>query len=317
VSVKNDNIEVLATEGVSKLGGDDFDKALRDIAKRKFLDITGQQADDSLLPLSEMAKIKIKLSDREKTPFMIDGEIVEITRTEFEREISSLINQTELLCETVLDEAELEVQDIQAVLLAGGSTRVPAIKQSIEKVFKQTPNVSENVDEVVALGAALYAAMKSTGEHLSASQAASIDKLKVAEISTYYFGTLSVGFNNARQTEEIHNSIIISKGEKIPCQRTSEFQTMHENQTAIRCRVTKSGSPETDPRFVSVVWEGELELPEDRPAGQIVKVTYSFDENGMMQCEFLDVESGRETKIQLDNNQDSAGSSEIDKFLVD
>ena len=317
VSVKNDNIEVLATEGVSKLGGDDFDKALREIAKRKFLDITGQQADDSLLPLSEMAKIKIKLSDREKTPFMIDGEIVEITRTEFEREIGSLINQTELLCETVLDEAELEVQDIKAVLLAGGSTRVPAIRQSIEKVFKQTPNASENVDEVVALGAALYAAMKSTGEHLSASQAASIDKLKVAEISTYYFGTLSVGFNNARQTEEIHNSIIISKGEKIPCQRTSEFQTMYENQTAIRCRVTKSGSPETDPRFVSVVWEGALELPEDRPAGQIVKVTYSFDENGMMQCEFLDVESGRETKIQLDNNQDSAGSSEIDKFLVD
>ena len=317
VEINGDNIEVLATEGVSKLGGDDFDKALRDIAKRKFEDLTGNQVDDSLLPLSEMAKVKIKLTDREKTPFMIDGEIVEITRAEFDEEISSLVNQAELLCETVLDEAELSVSDINGVFLAGGSTRVPLVLKSIEKVFQQTPNGSENVDEVVALGAALYAAMKSDGEHLSASQSASIAKLQVSEISTYYFGTLSIGYNSSRQTEELHNSIIINKGEKIPCQSTSEFRTSHDNQTAINCRVTKSGSPETDPRFVSIVWEGELQLPENRPEGQPIKVTYSFDENGMMHCEFLDVESGRETKIRLDNSQEAVGQSEIDKFLVD
>ena len=59
---------------------------------------------------------------------------------------------------------------------------------------------------------------------------------------------------------------------------------MYENQTTLSCRVTKSGSPETDPRFVSTVWEGELEVPEGRPAGQKIEITYAFDNNGMMRA---------------------------------
>ena len=317
VNIENENIEVLATEGVSKLGGDDFDKAIQEIVKHKFKEITGKLPEETQIPLSAMAQIKIKLSERTKTPFMVDGEIIEISRSEFEEAIAPLINQAEYLCETVLEEANLEASEIKAVLLAGGSTRIPSVKRSIEKIFRQTPKSTENVDEVVALGAALYAAMKSSGEHLSRSQSASINKLKVAEISTYYFGTLSIDFNNTRNSEELLNSIIINKGERIPCSQTSQFRTVSDSQKAVHCRVTKSGSPETDPRFVSIVWEGELELPEDRPAGQVIEITYSFDENGMMNCEFLDVESGRKTKIDLDSHDKENGSSEIDQFLIE
>ena len=81
--------------------------------------------------------------------------------------------------------------------------------------------------------------------------------------------------------------------------------------------VTKSGSPETDPRFVSTVWEGTLDLPDGRPAGMEIEVTYSFDENGMMHCKFLDVESGRLTEVDLDNSSEKQSASEIDKFLVE
>ena len=92
---------------------------------------------------------------------------------------------------------------------------------------------------------------------------------------------------------------------------------MYDNQVKLKCTVTKSGSPETDPRFVSTVWEGDLELPDGRKAGQKIQVTYEFDDNGMMKCSFLDVESGRVTEISLDEVSQESKSSEIDKFLVE
>jgi len=318
VEANGTNIEVLATEGVSKLGGDDFDRALRNIILDKYNLISDAEVSESDIALSDMAKLKIKLSEREKVPYLVNSdELIEVTRDEFEAKIKSLVNQAEYLCEAVLDEAKVQVSEIKGVLLAGGSTRVPAVRRSIAKVFKQEPIGSESVDEVVALGAALYAAMKSESSNLNATQAASISKLKVSEIATYFFGTLSVNYNSAKNIEELSNTIIISKGEKIPCSRTSEFLTMHENQTAIDCRVTKSGSPETDPRFVSTVWEGVLELPGGRPEGQKIEVTYAFDNNGMMKCSFLDVESGRITEISLDDISKGQSTSAIDKFLVE
>ena len=317
VKAENNNIDVIATQGVAKLGGDDFDKILRDLFKQKLQEMTSEEAQDEDVPLSKMAELKVKLSERQKAPHVINGEVIEVSRVEFEEKISPLINQAELLCETVMEEADLQVSDLQAVYLAGGSTRVPAVMRSIKKVFQKEPIGSENVDEVVALGAALYAAMKSTGEHLSSAQSASIKKLKVSEIATYFFGTLSVSYNSTKNSEELNNSLIISKGEKIPCARTEKFATRYEGQTAINCTVTKSGSPETDPRFVSTVWEGDLELPENRPAGMEIEVTYSFDENGMMHCKFLDVESGRLTEVDLDNSSEKQSASEIDKFLVE
>ena len=317
VKAQNNEIDVIATEGVAKLGGDDFDKALKGIFQRKYENITGKKAADADLPLSKMAEYKVRLTDREKVPHIIDGELIEVSRAEFEESILPLVNQAELLCETALEEANIGLSDLSAVFLAGGSTRVPAVLRSIKKVFQKEPIGAEKVDEVVALGAALYAALKSSGEHLSSTQSASINKLKVSEISTYFFGTLSMSYNQTKKTDELSNSIIISKGEKIPCSRTEKFTTRYENQTAIDCTVTKSGSPETDPRFVSKVWEGSLDLPANRPAGMEIDVTYAFDSNGMMHCKFLDVDSGRVTEISLDNSTKEQSTSEIDKFLVE
>jgi len=317
VRVDGESVEVIATEGISKLGGDDFDRALREIVKSKFSEITGNEVSDLELPLSEMVKLKIQLSSANKKPIIVEGEMIEISRGEFEDSISALILQTELLCENVLEEANMSTGDISAVFLAGGSTRIPLVQKSIKNIFKKEPIASANVDEVVALGAALYAAMKSSGEHLNATQSASMQKLKVSEISTYYFGTLSINFNQARDSQEMQNTVIINKGEKIPCSKTKMFTTVHDNQTAIKCVVTKSGSPETDPRFVNTVWEGQLDIPDGRPAGQKIEVKYSFDDNGMMQCEFLDVESNRKTEIDLDSISGESAPSNIDKFLVD
>ena len=81
---------------------------------------------------------------------------------------------------------------------------------------------------------------------------------------------------------------------------------------------SESGSAETDINFVQVVWEGKLELPKDRPAGQEIKIKFSYNENQIMNCSFIDVESGEEVKVELSMTDNiKNGSSEIDKFLVE
>lgn len=111
---------------------------------------------------------------------------------------------------------------------------------------------------------------------------------------------------------------MIHKGDKIPCSVTESFYTVREGQSSVNCQLTESTAPETDPRFVKVIWEGDLQLPEGRPEGQEIKVTYAYDENQMMKCSFLDVATGRKTEVDLSMASSAAdGGNQIDKFLVE
>ena len=137
------------------------------------------------------------------------------------------------------------------------------------------------------------------------------------EITNKFFGTLSIG--ELAGSAALTNSILIKKGTPLPCSVTEIFQTINDNQTAVRCSVTESNTPETDPRFVKTVWEGELELPPNRPRGQQVEVTFSYDENQIIHCVFKDVESGKETEAMVNPGlaKSDGDTSAIDKFLVD
>ena len=311
------NVEVLATNGLHKLGGDDFDNALIKIVERKFNEKFDIKFDSNKhYNLDQAEEDKIVLSHVTKTQKAIEGEIFEITRDEFEEEISSLIAQTSMLCESVLDEADLSPENLSGVFLAGGSTRIPAVLESVEKVFKIKPTQTENVDEIVALGASLYAAYMSDGEHLTAAQEASIKKLDVQDVTSDNFGTIVVQENVSKGQDESVNKILIEKNTKRPCDFSDTFYTMFEGQERINCTVTQSKTKETDPTFVKVIWEGELELPPNRPAGQEIIVTFSYDVNSVMHCQFEDKQTGTVTEVNLDIASEEKESG-IDKFLVD
>jgi len=322
ISVHGKNVEVLATEGVSKLGGDDFDKALQKIVSQKYKKETGsdlEQEDYSLIDaeddkksLSRRKVIKIGLrSSGGRASF-------ELSQADFEEAISSLIAQTEMLCETALDDADLLPSDISEVFLVGGSSRIPCIKNSVERIFKREPVSFANPDEVVALGAALYAAYKSDGKFLNSIQKQSIEKISVAEITSKFFGTISVVMNSARDELARGNSIIIKKGEKIPCSKEESFFTVTEGQTGVNCVVTESNTNETDPKFVKIIWEGDLELPPNRPTNQEICIRFSYDQNQTMKCSFIDVGTGKKTEVDLSlgKGKESAGV-DIDKFMVE
>ena len=317
IRVDGHNVEVLATNGVAKLGGDDFDCSIIEIVSKKYREETGREFDLADFTKNDAEDEKKSLSRRHKVTTRVGRHLIDFTRDEFEEAISASVTQAEMVCESTIDAAGLERSDIRAVFLAGGSTRIPLVQESVERVFGQKPVSSVNVDEVVALGACLYAAFKGDRSSLSTVQRNAISSIKVAESTSKCFGTISLGMNEVRGEETLKNCILIRKGDPIPCSVTESFYTVHDNQRAVGCQVTESTAPETDPRFVKIIWSGELPLPEDRPAGQEIQVTFAYDVNQVMKCSFVDAGTGTQTAIDLSMTSSSNENSAIEKFLVE
>ena len=327
IKVNGQNIEVLSSNGIAQLGGDDFDKELISLVMEKFKEETGKEPelDENgswdLYNLSVAETDKKSLSKRAKCiaggDDGIEDEIIEIKRADFEKRISTLLAQTEMLCESTLDEAGLTLDEVDDIILVGGSTRIPAVKASIERVFKKEPIVGGNVDEMVALGAALYAALKSDKQGLNSMQKASLKQIKVADVANHCFGTIALSYNEITKQDEYQNVIMINKNTKLPVKKVENMLTVHDGQKSLKLTVTQSTSPETDPKFVKIIWEDKMDMPPNRPQGQPIRITYSYDENQIMHCVFEDVNSKTIREVYLKPEEDKLENSAIDKFLVD
>lgn len=266
--------------------------------------------------MNDAEEEKKTLSNRDKTLAKVGQELIEITREEFIDSIDHIILQTELLCEKTIEESGIEVNDIKEVFLSGGSTRIPKVLESVESIFNITPTNTVNVDEVVALGASLYAAYKGDRSKLSAAGKATVEKIKILDVTNKCFGTIAIGFNESKNIVEERNSIIIEKGENIPVSKTESFFTVVDNQESINLTVTESVQFEEDPRFVKTIWNGVLELknPEMVKQGDEVLVTYAYDENQIMKCKFS--YKGKES-IEIDLSMNSAGSGSSSSYEIE
>ena len=177
IKVDQQNINVLASEGVQKLGGDDFDVILQKIVKKKLKDEHDEVIDEQDYKKTDAEEDKKSLTKRENINVRVNKKNLKITRVEFEKKISSLIMQTEMLCEDILSDQNLTTEDIQEVFLVGGSTRVPLVQQTVKKVFKKIPIQSVNLSEVVVLGASIYLALKGDQSKLRSVQKKSVNKI--------------------------------------------------------------------------------------------------------------------------------------------
>ena len=322
VRLSGQEVELLATEGVQKIGGDDFDEAVLTIARNKYEAETNGTLEQGDFTRNDAEAHKISLSSRPELNFRVHSEggraILNISRVEFEEAISPFIAQTEMLCETAMDKAEVAPENIKGVFLVGGSTRVPAFYESVKKVFKQEPTRTSNVDEVVALGAALYALYKADPSTLTPVQKSTADPLSVQEIASNCYGIIELVRDEEHGENKPVNTILIEYGEKIPCSVTRTYYTSYDGQENFRFTVTQSKRPVTDPEFAKVIWSGDLELPPGRPAGQEIVVTFGYDESHTMHCSFVDKATGKETKLVLSMTSASENSEQkIDKFMVE
>lgn len=315
IRIEGKDVEVLASNGIHKLGGTDFDEAIQKLINQKYQAVAGEAIDlGDFTP--EHAEVQKKdLSKRTKVGFRIKSEALEVTRQEFEELISAQITQAEMLCESTLDEAGLQPKDVRGVLCAGGSTRIPMVQESIKRVFAQDPIFRANVDEVVALGAALYAAYKGDHEKLSPAQRDAISDMRFTERTGQCFGTfaLSGGTDGIREI----NSILINKGTIIPCEAKHSYYTVADGQTAVNCELTESVNEEIDPQFVQVVRSCKLPLPSGRPSGQEIQVIYQYDVNQIVHCTYEDVETGEKVEIHYNAKPNADSDSDISEFTVE
>ena len=190
--------------------------------------------------------------------------------------------------------------------MVGGSTRIPLVQDTIASTFNKQPIQTVNPDEVVALGAALYAGIRGDQTKLNEAGKMSISKIQVQEISNKCFGTVVLNLDY----EQV-NSTLIYKGDKIPTSYTSTYYILQNLQETVRIQITESIVPEENIDFVRIIWEGDLELsnPKEVLAGDPIEVTYSYDSNQVMQCEFIEKRSGVSKKVKLDMNKFSKSNS--------
>ncbi len=322
----NQDIKILASEGDHHLGGVDFDQAVLEIMEEKYKAENGgdlysdEGSKQEFLLMAE--EIKKALSKKEIVKKKLRGEsgnvLVEISQNEFEEKISTYISRTELLVEQVMDEANMEAKDFDYILLVGGSTRIPAIKKSIKNLMGKEPLDAVNVDEAVALGAALKAGLvmlKDSPNEVDPAIKDQIEGIAVQDVANHSYGAITLSFDTRLDKYVDTNAIIITKNSTLPNVSTDTFYTTHEGQKAVTIKITQ-GEGE-DPDFVDQISEIELNLPEGRPTSQPIGVTYSYDENQIMHCKVVDVNSGRSEEKRLDIGKNNNRSNPLDAFLVD
>jgi molecular chaperone DnaK len=308
LKVEGRDVEMVTSGGITRLGGDDFDTVLQQIVQKKYKEKNGEDPEEGDYTKTNAEDDKKSLSKRDKVNARVVRTNIKVTREEFEQEISSLVAQTEMLCESIIDEAGIKVSDIQEVFLAGGSTRMPVVLESIRRVFKKDPVASVNVDKVVALGASLYAAYKGDQSKLSKTQQNYIKRIRVAEVTQKYLGMIE-----KRDGKDVV-VILINKNEKIPCSVTRSYFTEYDNQRTFAISITEASDSTDDPRFVNVKAIQELPLPANRPAGQEIEITYSFDDSQIVHVSYVVVGVGSAVSVTTSIEGDS---NNIDKFTVD
>jgi molecular chaperone DnaK len=290
----NDGVfEVLATNGDTHLGGDDFDRVLQlwlleDIQSRHHAELACDGVDlardpeliQELRLAAEAAKIRLSAEERTTLTLPLPGFTYrrDVTRAEIERLIEPLVRRTLGPCRRALADAGLTPVDIEQVVLVGGSTRVPLVRRRVQELFGRTPHSQLNPDEVVALGAAVQAHILAGG----------ITNMLLLDVTPLSLGIESLG--------GIVN-VLISRNTTVPTSAREMFTTSVDGQTLVDLHVV----------------QGERELVKDcrslgrfelrigpMPAGMPkIEVTFLIDANGILQVQAREQRTGKAASIEV------------------
>ncbi|MFQ6035239.1 MAG: Hsp70 family protein [Sedimentisphaerales bacterium] len=313
MEVKGHQMDIICSQGDHALGGIDFDQKILQIMEQNYRDKFGAELihtdEDRARYEDEAEDIKKTLSRRPVAKKMLYGPVgslrVEIAREMFEEAISSLITRTDILLEVALEEAGLESSEIDKVLLVGGSTRIPLVQQRLEKMFGFAPEANVNVDECVALGAALHAGLTMLREKpdvVPAGITSGLKDIHLTDVCNHSYGTICAPIDKETGRRVIQNRIILRKNTPLPCEASQMFYTMSEGQTEVEVTITQG--EDTAVEYINKIATHKFKLPPNRPAGCPIKVTYSYDVNQRMHCRFEDLQSGRTLEVDFCLDQD-------------
>ena len=288
LKIKDGVFQVLATAGDTHLGGDDFDRLLAE----KILDVLRTRA-DGIAELDSYAMqavrksaegLKIQLSEGEEASLEIDlgdGELValRVTRDEFEGLIAPLVERTLQSCRQALKDARTSIEDIDDVVLVGGSTRIPLVRKRIEELTGRGPRTEVDPDLTVALGAAIQADVLAGGNR----------DLLLLDVIPLSLGIETMGGVVSK---------LILRNTTIPTSVTEEFSTQVDNQTGVDINIYQGERERVEHcrKLGAFKLEGIPPMPAGLPR---VAVTFLIDADGVLRVSAKEQRTGTEASIQV------------------